>query len=170
MTEFISINNFIKKSIDKSIEIRFVTFNGDGEKIYFSVGEKIVQLFYVEINGILQQRNVDYFFIDGTSRITFLTPPTPNSSITVVYYKGRTMNEQLIDVYGNLLVVKTEFQPSIEGVLTYFTEFNYTDIIFVTINGLIQEENVGYTISGVNEITFLSSLYVNSVVGISYIF
>lgn len=170
MTEFIKSNNFTKKVIDKSIEIRFVTFTGDGEKIYFSVGEKIVQLFYVEINGVLQQRNVDYFFIDGTSRINFTSPPYPNSTITVVYYKGLTMSEDLIDIYGNILQVRTDFQNYVDGVLIYTTINNFTDIIFVSINGIIQEENVGFVISGTNEITFLSPLYPNSVIGISYVF
>lgn len=170
MTEFITSNNFTKKTINKSIEIRFVTFQGDGEKIYFSVGERIVQLFYVEINGILQQRNVDYFYIDGTSRITFASPPYPNSSITVVYYKGTFVGEQLIDIYGNILQVKSEFQPYVDGNLTYLTDFNFTDIIYVSINGIIQEENVGYAITDVNEITLTAPAYPNTTIGISYVY
>lgn len=170
MTEFISTNNFTKKTSNKSIEIRFVTFQGDGEKIYFSVGERIVQLFYVEINGILQERNVNYFFIDGTSRITFTTPPPPNSSITVVYYKGTTIGEQLIDIYGNVLHFDTEFQPYVNGTLTYSTNYPFSDVIFVTVNGIIQEENVGFIISGLNEITLTDPAYPNTTIGISYVY
>ena len=170
MTEFITSNNYTRKSVEKSIEIKYTTFLGDGNKIYFSVGERIVILFYVEINGIIQTRNVDYFFIDGTSRITFTSPPSVNSKITVVYYKGNSVNEQLVDVNGNILNINTDFQPYIDGNLVYQTENNFLDIIFVTVNGIVQEELDDFIITGSNEITLTSAAYPNTTIGISYVY
>jgi len=169
MTEFIGTNNFKKKYINKEIELRVVSFTGDGVKTTFSVGEPITQLFYVEINGLLQERDVNYYHIAGTSKITFTTAPILNSTVSIVYYKSSSSKEMLIDIYGKVLNVKTEFYPYTNSLI--FTTVNpFTSIIYISINGVIQEENVGYTISGVNEITFLSPLYINSVVGISYVY
>lgn len=169
MTEFIGSNNFKKKYINKSIELRVVTFTGDGVRTTYSVGEPISQLFYVEINGLLQQRDVDYFHIAGTSKITFSAPPYLNSTITIVYYKGTSSRDQLIDIYGKVLQIKTEFYPY-NNVLTFNTTYPFSSVIYVSINGIIQEENVGYSISGTNQITLLSPSYPNSVIGISYVY
>lgn len=168
-TEFITNNRSTKKTITKSIDIKFVTFKGDGEKIYFSVGEKIIQLFYVEINGIVQRKDIDYFFIEGTSKITFLEPPLHNTTITVVYYKGTTMGNQLIDVNGNVVQIKTEFQPYVDGVLIYNTISNYSSIVFVSVNGVVQEEDVNFIKSGINEITLTDPAYPNTTIGICYV-
>lgn len=167
MTEFIESNNFKKKFINKTVEVRVATFTGDGEKTIFSVGEPISQLFYVEINGILQEKDVNYYHIAGTSKITFTTAPDLNSTVSIVYYKSS--KNILMDIYGKVVAYKTEFTPY-TGDLVFTTTNTFDDIIFVSINGLIQEENVGYIISGTNEITFLSPLYENSVVGISYVY
>jgi len=168
MTEFIGTNNFKKKYINKEIELRVVSFTGDGVKTTFSVGEPMSQLFYVEINGLLQERDVDYYHLVGTSKITFTTPPVLNSTITIVYYKANSSKELLIDIYGKVLIITTEYYPN--SGLVYTTVNPFTSIIYVTVNGLIQEENVGYVISGANNITFLSPLYLDSVVGISYVY
>ena len=167
-TEFISSDNFTRKAIERTFEIKYATFKGDGQRIYFSVGEKIVVLFYVEINGILQQRNVDYFFIPGTSRIVFTSPPYSNSTITIVYYKGSNMQDGFVDSNGQPLLLNTEFQPYIDGTLSYQTSLNFKDIIFVTLNGIIQEENINFIITEANEITFTSPAYPNTTIGISY--
>lgn len=169
MTEFIESNNFKKKYINKNIELVSVTFTADGVRTTYSVGETISELFYVEINGLLQERNVDYFHIAGTSKITFSEPPYLNSTITILYYKTKSPREQLIDIYGKVLQIKTEFFPY-NNVLTFNTMYPFNSIIYVSINGLIQEENVGYVISGINEITLLSPSYPNSVIGINYVY
>lgn len=168
-TEFIEAKDYKKKVINKGIELRVVTFTGDGIKTTFSVGEPITELFYVEINGIVQQRDVDYFHINGTSKITFTSPPYLNSTITIVYYKGTLASDQLVDDFGNIVHINTDFFQY-NNVLTFNTTYSFTSIIYVTINGIIQEENVGYIISGNNEITLLFPSYPNSVIGISYVY
>lgn len=168
MTEFIGTTNVRKKYITKSIELRVVSFIGDGNKTSFSVGEPISELFYVEINGLLQERDVDYFHNGNTSKINFSEPPYLNSTITIVYYKAETSKGQLIDIHGNIVQVKTEFFPY-NNILTFNTSNNINSVIYVSINGIIQEENEGYIISGTNQITLLTPSYLNSVIGISYI-
>lgn len=169
MTEFIGTNNFKKKYVNKSIELRFVTFIGDGVKTVFSVGELISELFYVEINGLLQTEDINYYHINGTSKVTFTTPPYLNSSITIVYYKGNSSKEQLVDIYGKILQIKTDFFPY-NNILTFDTTYQFSSIIYVSVNGVIQEENVGYSITGLSQITLLNPSYPNSVIGVSYVY
>ena len=92
MTEFINVKDFVKSYIDKSIRITVATFIADGTQTVFSVGETINMLFNVAINGLIQELGVDYYFIQGTSKITFVTAPIAGSVITITYYKNKNSN------------------------------------------------------------------------------
>ena len=89
---------------NKSIETKTVTFIADGMQTTFSVGESIGFLFYVSINGLLQERDVDYYHIAQTSKITFSSPPPEGSTIMISYYPGR--NSVFIDSYGKPLFLE----------------------------------------------------------------
>ena len=126
MNEFIQSNNFQKKYINKTIDITVATFPADGMQTAFSVGESIGILFNVAINGLLQERDVDFYHVAGTSKITFASPPFEGSVITITYYKGK--NSVFIDTYGKPIQVSTEYFDY-DGSSLSFTLLNAIDIV-----------------------------------------
>ena len=173
-TEFITDNNIKKKYVNKNVEVRIVTFIADGVQTVFSVGESIGQLLYVDINGLQQELGIDFFYLGGTSKITFATPPYMGSNVTIAYYKNMTSHDQIIDIYGNIVQVAIEnYNYSGSNVITTANYIN--SIIIVTINGLNIEEGVDYTVTGINQITIngLSLLpypQVGTVIGVTYFY
>jgi len=165
LNEFVDTKNYEKKSIQTSIEVKVVTFIADGIQTVFSVGETIGYLFFVSINGNLQDRNIHYYWMGQTSRITFVSPPVTGSRITVSYYAGRSNIFQ--DSYGNLLFLEME-------TFTYTNSLNFTvnhnidSIMYLTVNGLIDNEGVGYSVSG-NTVTLLTAPVDDSIITISYL-
>jgi len=166
LNEFMSTKNYQKKFINKSIEIKVVTFLADGMQTSFSVGETIGFLFFVAVNGLIQERDIHYYWLGQTSRITFVTPPITGSIITVSYYAGRSNVFQ--DAYGNLLFLETE-NFIYSGNLTFTVLNEIHSVIYVEINGLVDEEDVGFVISSHNQITLLSTPIIGSRVGICYL-
>jgi hypothetical protein len=167
LTEFIKSNNYAKKFINKLINIVVATFRADGMQTSFSVGESIAILFNVEINGLIQERDVDYYHIVGTSKITFDTAPYQGSVITIKYYAGKS--SVLIDNYGKQLQVATEnfyysdslIFPTINGI---------NSVVSVDVNGIAQEENVGFEIHTATSIKLLATPLVGWKVGITYLY
>jgi hypothetical protein len=168
LNEFNRGTNYQKKYINKTIDITVITFVADGMQTQFSVGESIGILFNVMINGLIQERDVDFFHIAGTSKISFVTPPLEGDVITITYYKGR--NSVFIDNYGKPIQVSTEnFQY--DGTSLTFTTINaISDIITLDINGLAEEEGVGFNISGQSQITLDFVPVMNSKIGITYLY
>jgi hypothetical protein len=167
MTEFIGTKPFEKKFFNKSIETTTAKFIADGMQTTFSVGESIGFLFSVALNGLIQEREVDYFHIAGTSKITFSEPPQEGWEVTVSYYAGR--NSVFIDSYGKPLFLDSE-NFVYDGSSLVFTVANKIDsVINVNINGLIDEEGAGFAISGDKEVTLLFAPLVGSNIGITYI-
>ena len=166
MTEFIAIKNYQKKLLNKSIETKTVTFTADGMQTSFSVGETIGFLFYVAVNGLIQERDIHYFWMGQTSKITFVTAPITGSIVTISYYAGRSNVFQ--DAYGNLLFLETE-----NFIYTGDTSFTVQNIIhsviYVEINGLVDQEGIGFAVSADNQITLLASPILGSKVGITYL-
>jgi hypothetical protein len=168
LNEFNRGTNYQKKYINKTIDITVITFVADGMQTQFSVGESIGILFNVMINGLIQERDVDFFHIAGTSKISFVTPPLEGDVITITYYKGR--NNVFIDNYGKPIQVSTEnFQY--DGTSLTFTTINaISDIITLDINGLAEEDGVGFNISGQSQITLGFVPVMNSKIGITYLY
>jgi hypothetical protein len=149
MNEFIGTKNYTKKFLNKSIEVRNVTFIADGQTTVFSVGETIGFLFFVSINGLIEQRDIGYYWMGQTSRIIFVTPPLPGSVIMVSYYAGRSNVFQ--DAYGSLLFLESENFTYNDGTIfagsTTFTVQHVIDsVIYLDINGLVEEEGDGFVI------------------------
>lgn len=168
MNEFIKSDNFQKKYINKSIFITTVSFTADGLQTSFSVGETIGILFNVAINGLVQERDVDYFHIVTTSKITFSEPPPEGSTVTITYYKGR--NSVIIDTFGRPIQVSTEYF-TYNGSTLSFLLINFIDsVVSVDINGLIEEEGVGFEITGQKEITLQGTPTIGSKIGVTYLY
>lgn len=168
MTEFAKNTNYNKKYINKLIDITVASFTADGMQTAFSVGESIGILFNVAINGLLQERGVDFYHIAGTSKISFQTPPLEGSIITITYYKGR--NSVFIDNYGKPVQVNTEYFTYDGSTLSFNVLSAINSVVSLDINGLVEEEGQGFEITGLNEITLNYTPVVNSKIGVTYLF
>jgi hypothetical protein len=167
LTEFLETKNYEKKFISSSIEVKVVTFNADGTQTAFSVGETIGQLFFVAVNGLVQDRDVDYYWIGQTSRVTFVEPPV--GQVMVVYYAGRS--NVFKDAYGNLLFLEVE-NFIYDGLSSTFTVDNIINsIIYVTVNGLVEDlTGSSYSIGPQpNQVTFNDDPIVGSRISIAYL-
>jgi hypothetical protein len=167
MTEFVKGSNYKKKFINKTIEITIATFTGDGMQTAFSVGESIAILFNVAINGLLQQNGTDYFHIPGTSKVTFVTPPLDGDVIIITYYRGK--NSVFIDSYGKPVFVSTEYFVYDGSTLSFNVQNAVSDVITFDINGLTQEEGVGFDITDTYEVSLLSAPVIGSKIGVTYV-
>lgn len=168
VNEFVVPKTFEKKYLNESIDITIVTFTADGEQSTFGVGETIGILFNVLVNGLIQEKDVNYFHVVGSSKITFITPPSQGSKITITYYKGK--NNIFIDTYGKTLQATTEYFDFMGGT-PIFTVTNAIDsIVTLDINGLVEEEGVGFEITGSREITILGTPIIGSNIGITYLY
>ena len=167
MNEFIQANNYTKKYVNKYINITIVNFVADGTQTSFGVGEPIGTLFSVAVNGLLQERNVDYFFIPFTSKITFDVPPLEGSIVTITYYKGQ--NQLLIDNFGKLVNTTTEYY-TFTGSLIFNVNQIINSIVTFDINGLVEDEGRGFEITGPQQITLSGAPGLNSRIGITYLY
>lgn len=168
-TEFVLKENYQKRFINKTIDIAIVTSKGDGTKTVFGVGEKITELFGVTINGLLQERDVDYYHVASTSKVTFVVPPYQNSEVTIKYYKSKN-NMYLSDIYGKPVYLYTEYYTYDGSSLSFHTTNTIMDVISLHINGLVQEEGDGYNITGTNDVTLTSPPVVGSNIGVTYFY
>jgi len=165
MYEFLETKNYTKKFTNRTVEIKTVSSIANGTDTVFSVGETIGYLFFVSINGLVQEKDIDYYWIGGTSRITFVTPPIAGSNIMICYYDGR--NEAFQDSYGRVLYLEHEYYIY-DGNLTFTTNHNIETVVYTEINGLVDEQGNGYVISAANQITFLYPPVIGSRIGICY--
>ena len=166
LNEFLETKNYEKKFIASSIETKVVTFSGDGIQTVFSVGETIGVLFFVAVNGLIQDKDIDYFWMGQTSRITFAEPPV--GQVMVVYYAGRS--NVFKDAYGNLLFLSVE-QFEYDGSTLVFDMANIIEsMIYVAINGLVDIDGDGYDVGpNPNEITFNYEPVIGSRISVCYL-
>lgn len=167
VTEFMDTKPYQKKYVNRTVDITSTTFVADGTQTVFSVGEIIEHLFFVAINGLVQQRNIDYYWIGRTSRIVFSTPPAAGSNIMITYYAGKT--DLFQDSFGRLLYVADEYFVY-DGNLTFTVSSDIVDVLYLEINGLVDVDGEGYSfVSGTREVTLLYEPILGSRVGITYL-
>jgi hypothetical protein len=167
LNEFIQSNNYIKKYVTKTIEVTIMSFPADGVQTFFSVGETINVLFTVTINGLVQTRDIDYFHVSQTSKITFVEPPMEGSTITITYFKGK--NDTFINTFGKPLNVYYQNFIYDGSSLEFTTTSSIDSVISLDINGLIEEESVGYEVSGDYKVKLLGTPIVGSKIGVVYL-
>lgn len=168
MNEFIASVNYEKKYLTKNLEISVATFTADGVQTVFSVGETIGILFNVSINGLIQERDVDFYHVALTSKITFVEPPREGSTVTITYYKGRS--SVFTDNEGNVRQVTTEYFNYDGSSLSFTTLNNIDSVISLDINGLLQEETDDFEVSGGTEFTLKDSPRIGARIGITYLY
>lgn len=157
-TEFIG-EKINKNVIQKKIDVNLATFISDGSRLLYSVGETINKLISVTVNGVLQTLNTDYYHIGGTSKITFDTSPTIDSKIVITYTKDKN---------GEYDIINETF--IYDGTSSTFTlTKNIVDVVIITINGVLNENQDLYTFSE-NTITLNISLSNDDEIIITYIY
>jgi hypothetical protein len=161
---------FKKKYISKSIDIVISTIIAGDNQTTFTVGESITVLFNVAINGIVQEKNVHYRHLGGTSNIIFDLAGTPEQGdiITVSYYKGK--NNKMYDQFGHELTVGRE-SFTFNGVsLSFDLDEKISSIISITTNGLVEYNDEGYQLTGNNQITLTSAPVNGSKIDFVYLY
>ena len=167
MYEFVNQNAISKKFISKTVNIVTANQMAIGGQTLFNVGEPIGTLFTVAINGIIQIKDVHYYHIAYTSRITFEEAIPDFSIVTIIYYKGK--NSIILDNFGKLLKVKTEIFTYSSGV-NFFLDYDIKSIVTLDVNGLVQTEGSSFEITGEKDITLLGTPSVGSKIGITYVY
>jgi hypothetical protein len=168
MNEFIDRRAIERKVINKGIEIKIVNFAADGMQTQFSVGETISVLFSVTTNGLLQRLNTDYYHIASTSKITFEEPPLDGSTVSITYYKNKSTT--FIDNYGKPLFLATEYFDY-DGTTLIFNVANaIKDVVSLDINGLVEEEGIGYDITSNYTVTLNYTPVIGSKIGVTYLY
>lgn len=167
MNEFMTGVSYKKKTENKDINVKSASFTANGTDTVFSVGESITFLLNVGVNGLVQEKDVDYYHISSTSKITFDTPPQQGSDISIVYYKGKS-SETYIDNYGKVVNLRIENFVYDGSSLSFITTSNISYVVTVDINGLVEELDNGYSITDDKEFTFNYTPVVGSKISIVY--
>lgn len=131
----------ISKSIKNNVDVRTEKFLGDGNTTTFKTQRKINNLFYVELNGLVQVNGTDYIHNGNSSNIIFNTPPPLDSIIRVVY----TYDKEFLTPDGGLLVLKNDVFDFVDGQYEYTTTEPIEDVILLDVNGLLQLEGDYFT-------------------------
>jgi hypothetical protein len=182
MFEFIKDNNKfnVNKVVNTNEIIQTVNLVGDGLQSVFDVGESIGTLFGVYVNDVLQTKNVNYLHIAYTSKIEFVNPyiPTAGSKITIVYYKSK--NSRIVGTSGRIFsFVREEFQytgtePLFNGDINrpmFDTNQMINSVITVEINGLAEQEGIGFIVSDDSSFIILSDKpSLNSNISVGYLY
>jgi len=174
ISRFFLLNEFAregaprKKYLNNTVDVTIVTFPADGLQTSFSVGESVGILFNVSVNGLMQERDTDYYHIAYTSKVSFDTPPLDGSTVTISYYKGR--NNILLDNYGKILQVATEYFEYDGSTLIFQVNNAINSVVSVDINGLQEEEGSGYDIDGIRGIKLLGTPFIGSRIGVTYLY
>ena len=159
------------RNINKDTLVQNVNLMADGLQSVFSVGESMGTLFGVYVNNQLQTKDVNYLHIAYTSKIEFISPyiPAAGSTITIVYYKSKT--NKVIGSTGRVFnFLREEFQYT-GGDPVFHTREIINSIVTVEINGLAEQENIGFTISNDNtHFTLSDKPALNSNVSIGYLY
>ena len=167
MNEILNENGNMKRRQDKSLSLTNVNFTGNGTQTLYSVGESIGTLFGVSVNGVLQEKGVDFYHITYTHKITFVTPPQANSVILITYYKGR--NNVILYTYGKVIQVDRQTFTYDGSSITFTLANPISSVITLDINGLVEDEGLGYTV-GEQTVTLLGYPVVGSVITVSYLY
>ena len=166
LSEFVESTHIDKKIYNNLVETVVTKFIGNGTQTSFSVGESIDILFYVSVNGLVQQRDVNYFHMVGTSKISFSTPPDVNSIILVSYYSSK--NNALFDAEGKPIIIDSDYFLYDGSTLEYYLSYDVSSIIFLEINGLIDDAGNGYELFGTNGVRILYPPVINTTIGVCY--
>jgi hypothetical protein len=169
MSEFMTDKGVEKKYINKDIDLTVAKFSSDGNQTQFSVGESIGILFNVMINGVIQERDLDFYHVSGTSKISFPQPPAENDQIVVTYYKGR--NSVFIDNFGKPIQVVKEYFTYDGSTLDFTVQNAINSVVTFDVNGLTYDENSGVW-QKISDTTLriTDEMFIGATIGINYLY
>ena len=169
MNEFMTDKGVEKKYINKDIDLTVAKFSSDGNQTQFSVGESIGILFNVMINGVIQERDLDFHHVSGTSKISFPQPPAENDQIVVTYYKGR--NSVFIDNFGKPIQVVKEYFTYDGSTLDFTVQNVINSVVTFDVNGLTYDENSGVW-QKISDTTLriTDEMFIGAKIGINYLY
>ena len=169
MNEFMTDKGVEKKYINKDIDLTVAKFSSDGNQTQFSVGESIGILFNVMINGVIQERDLDFYHVSGTSKISFPQPPAENDQIVVTYYKGR--NSVFIDNFGKPIQVAKEYFTYDGSTLDFTVQNVINSVVTFDVNGLTYDENSGVW-QKISDTTLriTDEMFIGATIGINYLY
>ena len=169
MNEFMTDKGVEKKYINKDIDLTVAKFSSDGNQTQFSVGESIGILFNVMINGVIQERDLDFYHVSGTSKISFPQPPAENDQIVVTYYKGR--NSVFIDNFGKPIQVVKEYFTYDGSTLDFTVQNVINSVVTFDVNGLTYDENSGVW-QKISDTTLriTDEMFIGATIGINYLY
>jgi hypothetical protein len=169
MNEFMTDKGVEKKYINKDIDLTVAKFSSDGNQTQFSVGESIGILFNVMINGVIQERDLDFYHVSGTSKISFPRPPAENDQIVVTYYKGR--NSVFIDNFGKPIQVVKEYFTYDGSTLDFTVQNAINSVVTFDVNGLTYDENSGVW-QKISDTTLriTDEMFIGATIGINYLY
>lgn len=166
------------KKVNKDDLVQKVNIVGDGLQTVFNVGESIGTLFGVYVNGELKTKDVDFLHLAYTSKIEFVSPhiPPAGSTVTIVYYKSKT--SRLIGSTGRVFnYLRETFQYTgqepldTNGNPIFSTRQTINSVVTVEINGLAEQENIGFVVLDDNSgIALTAAPAINSNVSIGYLY
>ena len=170
VNESLGGDTFKKTYVNKTIDVVISTIIAGENQTVFTVGESINVLFNVAINGIVQEKDIHYRHLGGTSNIIFDLVGTPllGDVVTINYYKGK--NDKMYDQFGNELQVGRETFVFDGNNLSFILTHNVKSIISVTTNGLIEFSEEGFQITNKNNVTLTSAPVNGSKIDFVYLF
>jgi hypothetical protein len=148
---------FKRSYISKTIDVVISTIVAGENQTTFTVGESINVLFNVAVNGIVQEKDVHYRHLGGTSNIIFDLVGTPllGDVVTVSYYKGK--GDIIYDQFGKELQVGRETFIFNGNDLFFTLNQKINSVISITTNGLVEYNEEGYILTDVDEVTLTSA-------------
>jgi hypothetical protein len=167
MEEFLGEQFYNKKNLDAFGEITFATFSGSTSTVV-NVEEPIGFLIYVSVNGILQIKDINYYHISQTPKVTLVNPPLTTDVIELLYYNGQNVIPR--DMNGKRIFLSKENFVYDGTSLIFNTNFNIKTIVSVDFNGLIQIEGVNYSVTNPKEITLLEIPVEGTRIGVTYFY
>jgi hypothetical protein len=180
LTEIVDTKDFIKQTIFKTVCMEEAVFIAESGQTVFNVHEPIGVLFYVTVNGATQLLGTNFYHVQGTSFITFVSPPYSGDctcagcdvqcppKVIIKYYKGRST--YMVDSNGRPIQLVEENFTYTGGSLSFTVEHIIDCVVTLDINGLVEEEGVGFEITGSKTITLLSAPVNPSSIGIRYLY
>lgn len=165
MNELSTTPNKPKKINLYDEEIFALNINGINNQTTINIGESIGELHSVSKNGIILSKDVDFYHVTYTPKITLVVPLTTNDVITIIYFKKKKNSTFIKD--ENSLTTTVELQ-TYNGFTNYITlNHDIVKILSLT-NGENLVQDVDYVISDLRKITFINEPQVGTNIIITY--
>ena len=170
----------LKREEEQRKEANPMASLSEGERKAATLLQRL-QISQQQLNDVLKTKNINYLHIAYTSKIEFVSPyiPTAGSKLTIVYYKSK--NSRIVGTSGTIFsFVREEFQftgsgsffdPPTNNRPMFNTNETINSVVTVEINGLAEQQGIGFIVSDDNSYIILSDRpSINSNISVGYLF